>query len=210
VGFIPNNPESHQYYPIYIPNPKYRREGDNNKMMVAKYIQYNPHYTIVLGCNGRGYPQCSLLVTIRWQAHISQPMKKVEWWELQCGSLQEFMVNEALANMGDHWVVGVVNRLRGKMDIDTSLETMLQDAWHMVDKLTKEHRLNQLELIEIQQDIERANLYALIQDQYQWLFNYYPTQPSPKPTPLAPQHRGLAVMLILMDGHPQQVHCHKC
>ena len=77
------------------------------------------------------------------------------------------MVNEALANMGDPRVVGAVNRLRGKMEVDTVLETMLRDAWHMVDKLTTEHRANQLELIEIQWDLERANIYALVQDQFQ-------------------------------------------
>jgi hypothetical protein len=77
------------------------------------------------------------------------------------------MINEAVADMGDPRVVGAVNRLRGRMEVDTSLETMLRDARHMVDKLTNEHRANQLELIEIQQDLERANIYALVQDQFQ-------------------------------------------
>ena len=106
--------------------------------------------------------------------------------------------------------MGVVNRLRGKMDADTSLETVLCNAWHMVDKLTQEHRANQLELIEIQWDLERANIYALVQDQFQRLFNYYPHQPSPKPTPLQLRMRGPAEMPMLMDGHPRQICCHKC
>jgi hypothetical protein len=101
------------------------------------------------------------------KACVAYQMTKAQWRELQQGSPQEFMINEALANMGDPRVVGAVNRLRGKMDIDTSLETMLHNARHMVDKLTKEHRVNQLELIKIQQDLERANIYAFVQDQYQ-------------------------------------------
>jgi hypothetical protein len=86
---------------------------------------------------------------------------------LQCRSPQEFMVNEALANMRYLRFVGAINQLRGKMEVDASLETMLCNTRHMVDKLTREHRANQLELIDIQHDIKRANLYTLIQDQYQ-------------------------------------------
>ena len=52
------------------------------------------------------------------------------------------------------------------MEVDDTLESMLQDARHMVDKLTTEHRANQLELIEIQQDLQRANVYTLVQDQF--------------------------------------------
>jgi len=166
VGFVPNDPESRHYYPIYVPNPNYNNDGDDNKTMVAKFIQYSTDYTTVVGCNGRGYPQRTLPVTSGRKARVTRMLTSAQWRELRRGSPREFMVNEALADMGDPRMVGAVNRLRGKMEVDDTLETMLRDARHMVDRLTKEHRANQLELIEIQRDLQRANVYALVQDQF--------------------------------------------
>jgi hypothetical protein len=165
IGFVPNDPDSRQYYPIYVPNPLYGQE-DESCMMVAKYVWYSPDCTMVTGCNSKGYPQHNLPVTIRRQTCVTQRMTATNWKELQRGSPQEFMVNKALANMGDPRVIGAVNRLRGKMEVDESLSNMLQDARHMVDKLTAEHWLNQQELVNIKNNIERANLHALVQDQY--------------------------------------------
>jgi hypothetical protein len=124
------------------------------------------------------------------------------------GSPQEFRINEAIADMGDVRVVGIVNRLRAKLELDATLEQLMREARHRVDEITREHVINQRELTDIMNNIERANLFALIRDQERRMFQQPVT--TPEPTPLPPRQRGPAEFPILMDGNPRQVKCYRC
>src|SRR6266702_3435109 len=57
VGFIPNDPLGHMFYPIYVKNPAYRptRSGhEGRRLHLAPYIKYSLDYTMVFGTNGKG------------------------------------------------------------------------------------------------------------------------------------------------------------
>ena len=64
VGFIINDPESHHYYPVYVPNPQYGKWDEEEPMVVARYIRYSPDYLSVTGCNGKAYPEKTIPVYI--------------------------------------------------------------------------------------------------------------------------------------------------
>ena len=136
-------------------------------------------------------------------------MTTARWREFQRGAPQEFLINEAIADMADPRIVGEVNRLRGKMELKDTLNKLRREAQHHLDEITKEYLIVEQDLVTTKYCIEHANLYSLIQDQLQRSFPS-PVHPSPKPTPLIPRIRGPAEMPILMDGHPRQVRCFRC
>ena len=171
LGFIYNDPDSRHYYPIYVPNPNFGERNEKERTIVARYIQYSADYTSVCGTNGKGYPQRNLPVTIGRQARHYTRMTKVMWEELRRGAPREFIINEALADMGDARVVGEVNRLRNQMETDTALYGLLQDAQRSVNSITREYMKNQQEMVNSQVRIERSNLYALINDQQRRMFD---------------------------------------
>ncbi len=50
VGYIPNDPLGHMFYPIYIKNPNYcptRNGHKGRRLRLAPYIKYSPDYTMV-------------------------------------------------------------------------------------------------------------------------------------------------------------------
>ena len=208
-GFILNELDGRHFYPVHVPNPCYGKWDQEPRSTLAKYIQYNADYTYVTGTAGRGYSQHTIPVYIGRQTRFYTNMTPAKWWEFQCGALQEFLINEAIADMADPRIVGEVNRLRGKMELHTTLDKLCRDAQHRLDEISKEYLIVEQDLVTTKYHIKHANLYSLIQDQLKRSFPT-PVQPSPEPTPLAPRTRGPAEMPILMDGHPRQVRCFHC
>ena len=165
TGFIHNELEGCHFYPIHVPNPKYGKWDYENCTRIAKYIQYNTDYTYVTGTDGRGYSQHTIPVYISRHSHHYTPMTATKWRELRRGAPQEFLINEAIADMADPRVVGEVNRLRGKMELRDTLDKLCRDTQHRLDKIMKEYTITEQELTSSMVRIERANLYDLIQDQ---------------------------------------------
>ena len=208
-GFILNELDSRHFYPIHVPNPRYGKWDEEPRSIVAKYIQYNADYMYVTGTAGQGYSQHSIPVYIGRQTRFYTTMTAARWREFQRGAPQEFLINEAIADMADPRIVGEVNRLRGKMELRDTLDKLRRDAQHRLDEITKEYLVVEQDLVTTKYLIKHANLYSLIQDQLKRSFPS-PVHPSPEPTPLVPRIRGPAEMPILMDGHPRQVRCFRC
>ena len=102
---------------VYVPNPQYGKWDEEEPMVVAKYIRYSPEYLFVTGCNGKAYPEKTIPVYIGRKSNHYHRMNPTMWKELRRGSPQEFIVNEAVANLGDPRVVVELNRYRGKADV---------------------------------------------------------------------------------------------
>ena len=209
AGFIHNELDSHHFYPVHIPNPMYGKWDEERRTKVAKYIQYNADYTYVTGTEGRGYSQHTIPIYISRQTRYYTPMTAARWKEFRRGAPQEFLINEAIADMADPRVVGEVNRLQGKMELRDTLDKLRRDAQHHLDKIMKEYTITEQDLTSTMIRIERANLHSLIQDQLKRSFPA-PAHMSPEPSPLIPRIHGLVEMPILMDGHPCQVKCFCC
>ena len=209
AGFVHNELEGRHFYPIHVPNPQYGKWDHEDHTQVAKYIQYNADYTYVTGTNGRGYSQHTIPVYISRQTRYYTPMTAAKWREFRRGAPQEFLINEAIADMADPRVVGEVNRLRGKMELRDTLDKLRRDTQHRLDEIMKEYTITEQELTSSMVRIERANLYNLIQDQLKRSFPA-PAHVSPEPSPLIPRTHGPVEMPILMDGHPCQIKCFRC
>ena len=209
AGFVHNELEGHHYYPVYVPNPMYGKWDHENRTKVTKYIQYNADYTYVTGTEGRGHPQHTIPVYISRQTRHYTPMTATKWQEFRRGAPQEFLINEAIADMADPRIVGEVNRLCGKMELRDTLDRLRRDTQHRLDEIMKEYTITEQDLTSAMVRIERANLYNLIQDQLKRSFPA-PVHTSPEPTPLVPRNHGPVEMPILMDGHPRQVKCFRC
>ena len=213
VGFICNDPESCHYYPVYVPNPQYGKWDKEEPMVVAKYIRYEPQYLFVTGCNGKAYPQKTIPVYIGRKSNHYRRMNPTMWKELRRGSPQEFIVDKAVADLGDPRVVAELNRYRGKADIQETLGDILKDARKWVSDAEKEYLVVQRDLVDSMNRIERAGLYDTLQMQMRRMFNP-PVIPdrhySPEPIPLAPQRGGPAEMPVLMDEGRRRVQCFNC
>ena len=208
-GFILNELEGCHFYPIHVSNPNYGKWDLESHTKVTKYIQYNTDYTYVTGTEGWGYSQHTIPVYISRQTRHYTPMTASKWWEFRHGAPQEFLINEAIADMADPHIVGEVNRLRGKMELRDTLDKLCRDAQHQLDEIMKEYLITKQDLSSTMVRIEHANLHSLIQDQLKRSFPA-PVHTSPKPSPLIPQIYGPVEMPILMDGHPHQVKCFCC
>jgi hypothetical protein len=217
AGFIVNDPDSRHYYPVYVPNPMYRNWDEQDRTKVARYIQYQTDYTYVTGTDGQGYSRRTIPVYIGRQTNRYAPMTSSKWREFARGALQEFIINEAVAEMGDPRIIGEVNRYRGKRELKDTLDKLLHDARQRVNEISKEAMAVENELIDSMARIERANLHTLVHCQLRLAFPLptpiHPTRPtrvSPELTPLAPHTGGPAEMPVLMDGNPRQVRCYRC
>ena len=114
VGFVVNDPESCHYYPVYVSNPLYGKWDEEEPMVMAKYIRYSPDYLFVTGCNGKAHPERTIPVYIGWKSNHYRCMNPTMWKELRRNSPQEFMINEAVVDLGDPRVVAKLNRYRGR------------------------------------------------------------------------------------------------
>ena len=213
VGFIINDPESRHYYPVYIPNPQYGKWDEEEPMVMAKYIWFSPEYLFVTGCNGKAYPERTIPVYIGRKSNHYCRMNPTMWNELRRNSPQEFMINEAVADLGDPRVVAELNRYWGKADVQETLGDILKDARKRVADAEKEYLVVQRNLVDSMNCIERAGLYNTLQIQIQHMFTP-PIIPdhhySPEPVPLTPRTRGPVEMPVLMEGNLHRVRCFRC
>jgi hypothetical protein len=133
AGFIVNDPDSCHYYPVYVPNPMYGSWDERDCTKVAKYIQYKSYYTYVTGTEGQGHSRHTVPIYISRQTRHYAPMTTSKWQELNRGVLHEFIVNEAVAEMGDPRIIGEVNRYQGKQELKDTLDKLLRDARQRVN-----------------------------------------------------------------------------
>jgi hypothetical protein len=212
AGFIVNDPDSHHYYPVYVPNPMYGSWDEQDHTKVAKYIQYKSDYTYVTGTEGQGHSRRTVPIYIGRQTRHYAPMTTSKWRELNRGVPQEFIVNKAVAKMGDPRIIGEVNHYQGKQELKDTLDKLLRDARQRINEISKEALAVENELVDSMARIERANLHTLIHCQLRLSFPMpLPVCPrTPEAAPLAPCTRGPAEMLVLMDGNPCQIRCYRC
>ena len=128
VGFVVNDPESRHYHPVYVPNPRFGKWDEEEPMVMAKYIQYSPEYLFVTGCNGKAYPKRTIPVYIGQKSNHHRRMNPTMWKEFRRNSPQEFMINEAVADLGDPRVVAKLSRYRGKAELQETLGDILKEA----------------------------------------------------------------------------------
>ena len=124
------------------------------------------------------------------------------WKELRRDSLQEYLVNKVVADLGDVQVVAKLNQYQGKANLQDTLGDLLKEARKQVTDVEKEYLIIQSDLVDSMNHIERAGLYDTLQSQMQHMFTppIIPDQHySPEPMPLAPHQGGPAEMLILME-----------
>ena len=206
VSFIINDPESRHYYPVYVPNPQYGKWDEEELMVVARYICYSPDYLSVTGCNGKAYPEKTIPNGYR-------RMNPTMWGVFQWGSPHQFVINEAIADLGDPQVVVEVNHYRGKKDLHETLGDMQREAQKRLTDIEREYLIVQRDMTDSMNWIERAGLYDTLQCQLRRLFEP-PVIPnrhySPEPTPLPPRAGGPAEMPVLMESNSHRVRCFCC
>jgi len=211
VGYIPNDPLGHMFYPIYVKNPNYRptRQGqEGRRLHLAPYIKYSPDYTMVFGTNGKGQEIRSTSVYVGRRARSPAHMTPAMWKELEEGAPQEFAVNEALMVEGNPRLHGEINRFRAKRALVDTLEHLRWGAQKQVNDITKELLGMKRDLAECKVRLELANTHQELQDLHRWSFPPIPRPPmrSPTTTPLPPRQGGPAEMPILHDS----VRCTRC
>jgi hypothetical protein len=217
AGFIVNDPDSCHYYPVYVPNPMYGNWDKQDCTKVAQYIQYQTDYTYVTGTDSQGYSCHTIPVYIGRQTNQYAPMTSSKWREFAQGAPQEFIINKAVAEMGDPRIIREVNRYQGKWELKDTLDKLLRDARQCVNEISKEAMAVENELVDSMARIERANLHTLVHCQLRLAFPLpTPIHPariitcSPELTPMVPRTGGPAEMLVLMDGNLCQVRCYCC
>ena len=156
VGFIINDPESRHYYPVYVPNPQYGKWDEEEPMVVARYIRYSPDYLSVTGCNGKAYPEKEIPVYIGRKSNSYRWMNPTMWGVFQRGSPHQFIIDEAIADLGDPRVVAEVNRYRGKKDLHDTLGDMQREARKHLMDIEKEYLVVQRDMTDSMKWIERA------------------------------------------------------
>ena len=135
------------------------------------------------------------------------------WEVLQRGSPQQFIIDEAIADLRDPRVVAEVNRYRGKKDLHMTLGDMQKEARKCLMDIEKEYLVVQRDMVDSMNRIKKAGLYDTLQMQLRRLFDP-PVIPdhhySPEPVPLAPRTKGPTEMLVLMEGNSDRVRCFHC
>ena len=96
--------------------------------MIAPYIQYSPDFTKVTGTEGIGFECRTIPVYIGRRLRVAQKMTSEKWKYLCRGTDTEFVVNDALAEIGDPRLKGEVNHFRGLTDVKDTLDTRMREA----------------------------------------------------------------------------------
>ena len=213
VGYIVNDPESRHYHPVYVPNLRYGKWDEEEPMVVAKYIRYSADYLFVTGCNGKAYLERTIPVYIGRKSNHHRRMNPTMWKEFRRNSPQEFMINEAVADLADPRVVAELNRYRGKAELQETLGDILKESRQRVSEVEKEYLIVQRELVDSMNRIERAGLYDTLQMQMRRMFHSPTTlnhQHSPELVPMVPRQGGPVEMPVLMDEGHRKVQCYNC
>ncbi|KAF8258039.1 hypothetical protein EI94DRAFT_1816235 [Lactarius quietus] len=138
-GFIPNDPSSHHYYPIYVPNEWYvNGKVAEPRAVLATYIKYSPDFSTVTGTQHKGASERTVPIMVgRRSCHYSTIIK-AQWKTLQQESNSKFTVNEALVDLGDIHLIGEVNCYRGYSQTKEILEKLHREAQHWVNEILRE------------------------------------------------------------------------
>ena len=48
-GYVPNDPASHHFYPVYVNNSLFSKWDGQDCLILTKYIQYSPDFTHITG-----------------------------------------------------------------------------------------------------------------------------------------------------------------
>ena len=140
LGYIHNNMDSQFVYPIYIKNQLHISDrGD--KYILTPFIKYTSDYTQVHGMQGTGREIRTLLVQIGCSVRYTNNMTSEMWGHLRRGSKQQFMVDEAMEQLGDPRdprLRGEVNYYWGKANILETLNNLYCRTMSEANKLMRE------------------------------------------------------------------------
>ena len=123
LGYIHNDMDSRFFYPIYIKNQLHNSDG-GDKYILAPFIKYTADYTQVHGTQGTGCEIRTLPVQIGQVVRYANNMTTEQWNHLRRNNEQQFMVDEALEQLGDPRSRGEINYFRGKADVLDTLNNM--------------------------------------------------------------------------------------
>ena len=212
LGYIRNDMDSRFFYPIYIKNQLHNSSSGEDKYILAPFIKYTSDYTQVHGTQGTGCEICTLPVQIGRVVRYANNMTTEMWARLRRGSEQQFMVDEALEQLGDPRLRGEVNYYRGKADVLDTLNDLYQSAMSEANCLMREVLTVEGEVRRSQQRLQRANAYDEIWNKCLVVFPPTYTNParSPEPCPLPPRPRGPVEMPVLMGEEPHTEHKRRC
>ena len=211
LGYIRNDMDSRFFYPIYIKNQLHNSDG-GDKYILAPFIKYTADYTQVHGTQGTGCEIRTLPVQIGRVVRYANNMTTEQWNRLRRNSEQQFMVDEALEQLGDPRLRGEINYFRGKADVLDTLNTMYRGAMSEANKLMREVLTVEGEVRRSQQRIQRANAYEEIWNKCLAIFppSYVNPASPPEPRPLPPRPRGPVEMPILMGEEPRTESKKRC
>ena len=113
-----------------------RRRTDGGRQVTSSI---RPTIATSLDVTARGTLERTLPVYIGRRATNYGRVTSAQWRELRRGSAQEFLVNEAVADLADARVVGELNRFRGRADLVDTLGDLLKDARKRVNEIDKEY-----------------------------------------------------------------------
>ena len=135
TGFIPNNHDGHLFYPVYVKDSHYDSAEGTPHTMIAPYIQYSPYFTKVMGTEGIGFEHQTIPVYIGRRSRAVQKMTTEKWKYLQQDTNTKFVVNDALAEIGDPRLTGKVNHFRGLTDVKDTLNKLMCEATQQVNEI---------------------------------------------------------------------------
>jgi hypothetical protein len=198
-GFIFNNEDSRLFYPLYVKDSHYNHTEGGPRLMIAPFIKYSPDFTKVTGTEGRGFEQRTTDVQIGRRNPAYTMMSTDMWRTLQKGE-HEFVVNEALSEMGDLRLTGEVNRYRGLTGISRTLNNLRQESMHQVNDITKELVAVDNNLTNCKRRLEHSDAYMQITKRiHQSYPSPVPPRHSPEPTPFSPRRNSPVEMPMLAD-----------
>ena len=138
LGYIRNDMDSRFFYPIYIKNQLHNNNSGEDKYIFAPFIKYTSDYTQVHGTQGTGCEIHTLPVQIGRVVRYANNMTTEMWGCLRRGSEQQFMVDEALEQLGDPRLRGEVNYYRGKADVLETLNGLYRSTMSEANRLMRE------------------------------------------------------------------------
>ena len=180
--------------------------------MITPFIQYSPDFTKVTGTEGVSFEWRTIPVYIGRRSRAAQKMTTEKWKYLRRDTNTEFVVNEALAEIGDPRLTGEVNQYRGLADVKDTLDKLMREATQQVNEIMQEAVVVETELNHCCKRLELADAVQEISDRFR---RSHPLPIPPRPltperTPLPPRTRGPNEMPMLArtDSHHCQRTCH--
>ena len=211
LGYIRNDMDSRFFYPIYIKNQLHNSDG-GDKYILAPFIKYTADYTQVHRTQGTGCEICTLPVQIGQVVRYANNMTSEMWGHLRRGSKQQFMVDEALEQLGDPRLRGEINYYRGKADVLNTLNSLYRSSMNEANRLMREIFVVEGEVKQSQQHIQRANAYEEVWNKCLSVFPPAYTNPAltPGPRPLPSRPRRPVEMPVLMGEEPRTERKQRC